>query len=298
MSTADGVISTTRFADLLELEKVDDDTWFGFSLPYPWRRIYGGQVLAQALWAAGRTVDGGPVPHSLHAYFILPGDLGEPVRYEVDRIRDGRSFVTRRVVARQSEGAILNMSASFHVAESSLEIQGATMPAGIAGPEAAENSSWLPVLDRRVVDDVAMTGGTRAWFRVEGDLPDDACAHACAHVFVADSLPTRAVLALQPAWNPERPLDHPYVSASLDHAMWFHRIHPGDVWAWHEATAETFVGARGLAQGRVFSRDGLLVASVAQQVLVRTRRAPSPDGDGADARGGNRLHQGSHERRH
>ena len=116
---------------------------------------------------------------------------------------------------------------------------------------------------------------------------------ALAHTFLADALPTRAVLGLQPAWDPAEPLRHPYIAASLDHAMWFHRVHPGDAWTLHDVDAETFVGSRGLTTGRLFSRDGLLVASTAQQVLLRTRRAPTPGQDPAEATGGNRLHQGS-----
>ncbi|MEQ8716775.1 MAG: thioesterase family protein [Acidimicrobiales bacterium] len=293
MTDTEGVVSTTRFADLLDLAKVDDDTWLGFSLPYPWGRIYGGQVMAQALWAAWETIDVDVLPHSLHAYFILPGDLSEPVRYEVDRLRDGRSFVTRRVVARQSDGAILNLSASFHVDEGGTEIQGATMPTDVDPPDAVESSSWLPVLDRRSVDDPLASANERSWFKVEGEMPEDPCAHACAHVFLSDSLPTRAVLGLQPAWNPARPLDHPYVAASLDHSMWFHRPQRGDAWTLHDVEAETFVSARGLTTGRLYSRDGLLVASSAQQVLVRTRRAPTPEGAAGEGSGGNRLHQGS-----
>ena len=140
----------TTFAEVLDLSEHGPDTWIGGSPPYRWGRIYGGQVVAQALWAATRSVDADFFPHSLHAYFIRGGSLKEPVRYEVDRLRDGRSFCTRAVVARQSGGAILHLSCSFQRHEDEADVQTATMPLAPAAEDmrgAGDNWPWI--MERR-----------------------------------------------------------------------------------------------------------------------------------------------------
>ena len=177
------------FADLFDMAVHGPDVWVARSAAYPWGRVYGGQVAAQGLWAAAATVDPVYVPHSLHAYFVRTGSIDEPIRFEVDRIRDGRSFATRRVVARQSGGAILNLSASFHVVEGAPETTLLTMPAGLRSPDELPNPEIDFLFDRRVEDE----NRARSWLRVPGENSDDPLWHAIAHTFASDDLPTEAV---------------------------------------------------------------------------------------------------------
>jgi acyl-CoA thioesterase-2 len=221
----------------------------------------------------------------LRAYFIRRGDHDEPVRYEVDRIRDGRSFVTRRVVARQAIGAILNLEASFQRAEVDVDITTVGLPKGLPSPDSIEPSSWSGAFDRRIVPDEAVaaldgrTGSGRsiAWLRVTGDLGDDDLLHRCAFAYLSDDLPTDAVVRSHPEYE-ERKAEHDaneqwsFFSASLDHTIWFHRPFRADRWHLHDFSCHGLVASRGLSIGHIFDADGAHVATVAQEVLLRDVR--------------------------
>jgi acyl-CoA thioesterase-2 len=256
---------------IFELEPHGPDTYVGESPAYPWGRIYGGLVIAQALWAAAQTVRPVFQLHSLHAYFILGGDLGEPVRYEVDRVRNGRSFTTRRVLARQSSGAILTLGCSFQVAEPGPDVQVAAFPADVPEPSALpvepDAGVWLanlPPLEK--------PPGLRAWTRLPLDLPDDPRLHACALAYVSDVNAIGAIARTYPGrLPPEGAWDGSFMSASLDHAMWFHRPARPDTWLLLDMAGHGLVGSRGLATGRLFAADGTHVATIAQEGLLRER---------------------------
>jgi acyl-CoA thioesterase-2 len=251
--------------------------------------VFGGQVAGQALVAAGRTVERGTV-HSLHAYFLRPGDPSTPILYSVDRIRDGRTFTTRRVVAIQHGQAIFHLSASFQPEEPGPDHQ---MPMPEAPPPESL-PTWeeriAPVLPRLSDDGrrwltrerpietrpVEFTDPFRpvprpprqlVWMRASGRLPDDLLVHQCVVAYASDlSLLDTAALPHAIAWNDGR-----YVMASLDHAMWFHRPFRADGWLLYEQESPTAHGARGFTIARLFTRDGLLVVSVAQEGLMRPR---------------------------
>lgn len=265
----------TRFVDLFDMASHGPDVWVAGSARYPWGRVYGGQVAAQGLWAAAQTVPAGFGPHSLHAYFIRGGDSDEPIRFEVDRIRDGRSFITRRVVARQSSGAILNLSASFHVHEDAPDVTAIVRPDPVTPPDELEAVDWSPLIERRPVAFAEQRA--RAWLRVPGPLPDDPLLHVLGHAFTSDDMPTEAVELEHPAGRPDHGIDesyeHPYMGASLDHTVWFHRHAPADAWCLHDFRSSGVHGARGLSFGEIWSADGVHVASVAQEVLLREIRA-------------------------
>jgi acyl-CoA thioesterase-2 len=262
----------TSFVQLMELDERRADSFVGVGPDYPWERVYGGQVVAQALRAAAFTVPDGFRPHSLHAFFIRGGDADEPIRYDVDRLRDGRSFATRQVVALQSGGAILNLSASFQVDEP----DAADVPVVVPDPpvpmpeDLPETASWGPLLQRRVVPD---PGGGReaAWLRLVDDLGDDPVLQACGLAYLSDDIPLDAARAHHPViGGPD--VDVPHLFASLDHALWFHRSVRADRWHLHDLRGLGLVGNRGLAVGQVFDADGLHVATIAQEALLRVRR--------------------------
>ncbi|MCZ7526214.1 MAG: acyl-CoA thioesterase II [Acidimicrobiia bacterium] len=271
---------------LLELEQLEVNLFRGTSPDERRQRVFGGQVAAQALVAAGRTVEPDRFVHSLHAYFLRPGDPTVPIVYDVDRIRDGRSFTTRRVVAVQHGRAIFNLAASFHLDEDGFEHQGAMpeVPAPERLPTMAERvveladqldpdtRDWLgrerPIdirsvhaprwLDRRprpAVQDV--------WIRANGDLPDDPLVHACVVAYASDM--TLLDTVVQPHDVPPGGL----MVASLDHAMWFHRRFRADEWLLYHQRSPAAAGARGLAEGSIFTIDGSLVVTVVQEGLVR-----------------------------
>ena len=276
---------------LLDLEPLEVNIYRGTNRDLGTGRVFGGQVFAQALVAAQRTVDDARLAHSAHGYFILPGDLAAPIVYFVDRLRDGKSFTTRRVTAIQHGRAIFNLSASFHVAEEGLEHQ-AEMPA-VPDPDtlAPELSliremahqipaSLRPVLTQdRPIDwrPVAppvdpFTPGKRppvrhTWFRVLGRLPDDPWIHQAVLAYASDYglLPT----ALQPHGVPFR--DPALQIASLDHSLWLHRDFRADEWLLYSMDSPWSGGARGFVRGSVYTRNGELVASVAQEGLLRMR---------------------------
>ena len=280
--------------DLLELEPLEVNLFRGLSPDEDTQRVFGGQVAAQALIAAGRTVDPDRRVHSLHAYFLRPGDPTIPIVYDVDRIRDGHSFTTRRVVAIQHGRAIFNLQASFQVEEPGPD-HSAPMPE-VADPdqlptfrERVESSldrfspgaaEWLtrerPIESRPVDDPKWLDPGPREptqdiWIRANGSLPDDPLIHACVVAYASDlTLLDTATLPHAIAY------DGQFMMASLDHAMWFHRPFRADEWLLYHQTSPSASGARGLTLGHVFRRTGGIVVTVMQEGLIRPVHAGGP----------------------
>lgn len=264
---------TTDFRAMLELEPHGPDVWVGTGPRYPWGGLYGGQIVAQALRAASATVPPHYRVHSLHAYFIRRGDHTEPVRYEVDRVRNGRSFTTRTVTARQAVGAILSVSVSFQVDEEAPEVQIADMPEA-APPDQLHQDSWSSMFERATVPTPDLPGRSRGWMRINGDLGDDPILHACALAYMSDDYPTDAVVSLRPDRpEPGTPVEeHPFIAFSLDHAIWFHRPIQADRWHLTAMICHGLISSRGLTVGHVFTAEGVHVASVTQEVLLRRNR--------------------------
>ncbi len=275
---------------LLSLEPLEVNIYRGRNRDLGTGRVFGGQVFAQALVAARRTVEGEREAHSVHGYFILPGDLAAPIVYFVDRLRDGNSFTTRRVTAIQHGQAIFNLSASFHIDEPGLEHQN-TMPDVPPPEELAPEleliremadripESLRPVLTQdRPLDfrPVLPSDPFRAevrpavrhvWFRTVAPLPDDRITHQAVLAYASDYglLPT----ALQPHGVAFRAKG--LQLASLDHALWMHRPFRADDWLLYSVESPVAGGARGFVRGSIYARDGTLVASVAQEGLMRLR---------------------------
>jgi len=266
---------TTDFVAMMTLEPHGPDTFVGVGPRYPWGGLYGGQIVAQALRAAAATVEPQFRVHSLHSYFIRRGDHSEPVRYEVDRVRNGRSFVTRTVTARQATGAILSMSASFQVDEQAAGVQAADLPEGLPAQADLPHDSWTTMFDRANVPTPELPGRSRGWMRINGDLGDDPVLHACALAYMSDDYPTDAVVSLHPDRpGPDTPPeDHPFVAFSLDHAIWFHRALRADDWHLTAMVCHGIISSRGLTMGHVFTESGVHVASISQEVLLRRRRS-------------------------
>ncbi len=260
------------FAAMMHLESHGADVFVGVGPSYPWGGLYGGQIVAQGLRAAAATVEDRFRVHSLHAYFLRRGDADEPIRFEVDRARNGRSFVTRQVVARQSVGAILTMSLSFQVDEAGHDVQLATLP-DVPAPEALTGKSWSPMFERVIAGARNEEPGKGiAWMRMVDEIGEDPVLHACALAYLSDDVPTDAVVAL----HPERPdpgmgdaFEYGFMSASLDHAIWFHRPPLADQWHLHDFSSRAYLSSRGLAVGHVLTREGVQMATVAQEVLLR-----------------------------
>jgi len=273
--------------DLLDLEQIELDIFRGRSPDERRQRVFGGQVAGQALVAAGRTVPPDRPVHSLHAYFIRPGDPTVPLVYTVDRTRDGRSFTTRRVSAVQHGKTIFTLSASFHHAEPGPE-HADPMP-DVPPPHEVEPNSerWAKILgeghprlsespiDLRSVgllsaeaerDPSLRTTRNQVWLRVDGDLPDDPLLHVCLMTYASDmTLLDSVLLGHGLSW-----LDGRTTGASLDHAMWFHRSFRADRWLLYAQESPVAYGGRGLARGQVFTAEGVLVVSVVQEGLIRT----------------------------
>ncbi len=271
-----------RLVELLDLERIEVDIFRGQQPETDLQRVFGGQVAAQALMAAGRTVDADRPVHSLHGYFLRPGDPSIPIVYEVDRIRDGKSFVTRRVVAIQHGRAIFNLHCSFHRTEEGLA-HADPMP---EAPDPSETLTRTEVfkarnskpgerpltfpLDIRFVDAQAGTGeGTqspdsRVWMRLTGTMPDDPLLHACAVTFASDATLLGVTLRPHDLWFGDG-----VQMASLDHAMWFHRPFRADEWFLYVQHSPWAGGARGLAHGGVYTHDGHRAVSVVQEGLIR-----------------------------
>ena len=275
---------------ILDLNQTGDVTFRGDSIVTAWSRVFGGQVIAQALVAAQRTVSTNLNVHSLHAYFILAGDSELPIDYAVDPIRDGRSFATRRVVASQNGRAIFALSASFQIAKQGLEHQ-FSMP-DVALPETlmsdsellaafgsklpkAVQSSWArkrpiefkPVSLEHFTSNEKLPPVQRIWMRAKGEMPKDPQIQATLLAYFSDmTLLDSALYA-----HGRSIFDASMQVASLDHAMWFHG--PVDLSGWHlyDQDSPWTGGARGLTRGQIFARDGRLVASVAQEGLMREK---------------------------
>ena len=258
------------------LEQHGPDVFVGESPVYPWGRVYGGLVVAHALRAACLTVEDRYAPHSLHSYFIRGGTPDEPIRYEIDRIRNGRSFVTRRVVARQSGGAIFNLSCSFQVAEHEADVQTALMPEGLPGPDALPNEDWGFSVQRRSIPSHQLDGRVGAWLRVDGPIDaSDGVLHQCGLAYLSDDVPTEAAVADHPRrseFGGSEGGPGAFMTASLDHTIWFHRSAPADQWQLHLLDHHGLSGGRGLTIGHIFAQDGTHLASEAQQILLRGPR--------------------------
>jgi acyl-CoA thioesterase-2 len=274
--------------NLLDLEQVEVDIFRGRSPAGEQRqRVFGGQVAGQALVAAGRTVPIDRQVHSLHAYFIRPGDPTVPLVYIVERVRDGRSFSTRRVTCVQHGKTIFTLSASFHLAESGFEHSDA-MPAvpppdqieptadrlrRLYGP-AVEDYARANPIDIRYVgplpaeaakDPSLISSRSVVWLRADGELPDDPLLHVCLMTYASDmTLLDTVLLAHGASWGKSVA-----IGASLDHAMWFHRPFRIDRWLLFVQDSPTASGARGLARGEVYTEAGELVVSVVQEGLLR-----------------------------
>lgn len=283
-----------QFLDLLELERLEHNIYRGQNRDLGTGRVFGGQVFAQALVAARRTVDEGREAHSVHGYFLREGDLTTPIVYFVDRPRDGKSFTSRRVTAIQHGEAIFHLSASFHVEEPGLDHQ-VTMPE-VPPPEsltseldlvrahadripAAIRDIWTQdrPIDLRAITPrhpfeqpeagPAETARREIWFRVVERIPDDVIVHQAVLAYASDYgfLPT----ALLPHGITMR--DPNVLIASLDHTVWMHRPFRADEWLLYVSDSPSAHGARGFVRGQIFTRDGQLVASVAQEGLIRRR---------------------------
>ncbi len=278
--------------DTLNLEQLEVNLFQGRSPQVTWQRVFGGQVIGQALVAACRTVDVAErPPHSMHAYFLLPGDPKVPIIYDVERVRDGKSFTTRRVKAIQHGQPIFIMSVSFHRDEDGFAHQ-AKMP-DVPSPdelptEAEIRERVLPLMpepvrryyererpiELRPVEydrylGKAIEGGRfNVWIRATGTLPDEPAIHQCVLAYASDM--TLLDSALTP--HGRSVFEKTIMAASLDHALWLHRPFRADDWLLYAQDSPNMAGARGFSRGLIFARDGTLVASVAQEGLVRERR--------------------------
>ncbi|MFI0424766.1 acyl-CoA thioesterase [Spongiactinospora sp. 9N601] len=277
--------------DLLDLEQIELNIFRGRSPRERIQRVFGGQVAAQALVAAGRTVPSDRQVHSLHAYFIRPGDPSVPIVYEVDRQRDGRSFTTRRVVAIQHGRPIFTLSASFHLHEEGITHQAAPMPAvarpeglppvldhlraqfgdvdelreGLSAPRPVDARYVTPLTWEAHRDPTLISSENQVWLRYDADLPDDPLLHIVLAAYASDyTLVDTVLLAHGLAWGVS-----PIMGASLDHAMWFHRPFRADEWLLYAQESPWSGSARGLARGQMFTASGDLVVSVVQECMIR-----------------------------
>ena len=277
---------------ILDLERTGENSFRGTSAFAIRNRVFGGQIVAQALVAAARTVEGAE-PHSLHGYFLVGGDPSAPIEYEVERLRDGRSFSTRRSVAIQHGQPIFTLTCSFHVREPGLdhasEMPEVPDPETLKSPDriALASSHLVPValqryftqeqaIDVRPVDlgryfpkseRTPLPALQNIWMRANGSLPDDPAIHRAVLAYLSDMTLIDTILVRH-----ERTVFDPDVmAASLDHAIWFHRPFRADEWLLYSQISPTAHGGRGLARGSLYSRDGQLVASVMQEGLTRLR---------------------------
>ena len=276
-----------KLIQLLDLEQIEINLFRGFNSDKKRVRVFGGQVLGQALVAAGRTVEDRE-PHSFHGYFLRPGNPDMPIIYEVDRIRDGRSFTTRRVVAIQNGKAIFNMSSSFQVVEKGLEhhfdMPAATPPEELeteeiqlktlfkSDPDNYKPSDYFdwPIEFRHVSKGHSQRSGKHSphnmvWFRATDALPDQPMLHKCVLAYAADHGLLATALLPHGISIDNKQLQ----AASLDHAMWFHHEIQADEWLLYVQDSPSSSSGRGLCRGSIYRRDGLLVASVAQEGLIR-----------------------------
>ncbi len=279
---------------ILDLERLEHNLYRGRSPQSGWQRVFGGQVIGQALVAAQRTVEAARHVHSLHCYFMRAGDPAVPIIYEVDRIRDGGSFTTRRVVAIQHGHAIFSLEASFQVDEQGLEHQ-IEAPLGLPEPETLKSQTELIELMGKDVPDAIRKFWARerpleikpvvlehyttrkklapqqqVWVRTSGEVPDDRAVQAAVLAYLSDMtlLDTSTFAHGRSGFDPDMQM------ASLDHAMWFHRPHKLDDWLLYTQDSPNAIGARGFTRGFLYGRDGRLIASVAQEGLIRVRTKP------------------------
>ncbi len=264
-------IDDLSFAELVELEPHGPDTFVAIAPHYPWGRLFGGQVVAQALRAAQLTVDERFAVHSLHAYFIRGGTPSEPVRFEVDRVRNGRSFVTRQVTARQSNGAILSLLASFQVGEVEVDVQPMAAPSDVPPPREATDTGWGRLMSRRVA--TTEFGRTVTWLRLGGESTGDGQLDVCGLAFISDGVPTGAVRAAHPIQVPREKIRETFVGASLDHVVYVHRPVDPHQWLLADVRCHGLTGGRGLSVGNVYDREGVHAITIVQEVLLRERRS-------------------------
>jgi acyl-CoA thioesterase-2 len=279
-----------QLLETLDLEPIEENIFRGISPKEGWQRVYGGQVLGQALVAAVRTVSEPRPAHSLHGYFLLPGDPSHPIVYEVERTRDGGSFTTRLVKAIQHGRAIFTMSVSFHKSEAGFDHQ-AKMP-DVPPPERLPSANELMrrlieklpesmrsywsrerPIDMRPVDVTRYLGRDKRqplqqiWMRANGTLPDDPKLHQCVLAYASDfTLLDTALIA-----HGKLLFDSDIQLASLDHALWFHRAFRADEWLLYSQDSPSAFGARGFCRGSFFTREGGLIASACQEGLMRPR---------------------------
>jgi acyl-CoA thioesterase-2 len=281
--------NVTELIDLLDLEMIEDNLFRGKQPKTEMQRVFGGQVAAHALVAASRTVSDQYVVHSLHSYFLRPGDTSVQIVYDVENLRDGRSFATRRVLARQHGHPIFAMTLNYQVPEDGLEHQD-VMPE-VPRPEDCpslgdifadrnhDTDEWereWAALDVRYAGNSRLGGElsneleparARLWIRVNGELPDSALQHTAAFTYASDMTLLGATLVPHEVF-----ISSPNVqAASLDHTIWFHRPFRADEWWLYDQHSPSASGGRGLSFARVFTADGRLVASVAQEGLIRLR---------------------------
>ena len=285
-------VALDNLVSILDLEQLEVNLFRGRSPQQGWQRVFGGQVLGQALVAAVRTVEPGRIAHSLHAYFLLGGDPKVPIIYQVERVRDGRSFTTRRVTGIQHGRPMFAMSVSFHDAEPGLEyhseIPKVPIPEDLPSeslllekllPHVPDNiltyCEWERPIEMRPIDLSRYISREKRspeqyiWMRASGALPDQLPLHQCVLAYASDfSLLDTALIA-----HGKLMFDKDIQLASLDHALWFHRPFRADDWLLYAQDSPSSHGARGFCRGSIFTRDGTLVASVCQEGLMREMRA-------------------------
>jgi acyl-CoA thioesterase-2 len=277
---------------ILDLEQLEHNLYRGRSPALNWQRVFGGQTIAQALVAAQRTVDASRHVHSLHGYFMRPGDTKVPIVYEVDRIRDGGSFTTRRVVAIQHGEAIFSLEASFQVDETGLEHQ-APMPQDVPDPETLLSQRDLlghfgdrvpegirrywerdrpiemrPVMRKHYTSREKLEPRQHVWIRTSGPVPDDRATQSAVLAYLSDLtlLDTSTFAHGRAIFDPD------IQAASLDHAIWFHRPHRLDGWLLYTQDSPSTHSSRGFTRGALYDQSGTLIASMAQEGLIRLRR--------------------------
>ena len=279
---------------ILDLERLEHNLFRGRSPKESWQRVFGGQTIAQALVAAQRTVEPDRHVHSLHGYFMRPGDTTLPIVYEVDRIRDGGSFTTRRVIAIQHGEAIFSLEASFQGDEEGLEHQ-VPMPLGVPTPDSLLSQQELmgkfgeavpegirrywererpiemkPAMLQHYTSREKLEPHQNIWIRTTGPVPADRAIQCAVLAYLSDMtlLDTSTFAHGRAIFDPD------IQAASLDHAMWFHRPNPLDGWLLYTQDSPSTQGSRGFTRGTLYAEDGTLVASVAQEGLIRLRRPP------------------------
>ncbi|WP_148574325.1 acyl-CoA thioesterase [Nocardioides caldifontis] len=274
-ATADELVA------LLDLETIDLNLFRGQQPNTTMQRVFGGQVAAQALVAATRTVPDDMAVHSLHSYFMRPGDTSVPIVYDVERVRDGRSFTTRRALARQHGRPIYAMTASYQRVEEGFDHQdpmpevpspaeSTDIAAALSKPGSEHRQEWLrewAALELRHAGNPTPGARSRYWVKTAQELPDQRLVHEAVLTYLSDM--TLIGVALVPYGR--TPSSPDVQVASLDHTIWFHRPFRADEWLLYDQSSPSASGARGLALGRLFTEDGRLVATVAQEGLIRPR---------------------------